>query len=146
MKIRWLTITVVNFSPTQVLKVDDSWFDSGRFWTQPFGSIQPGKAKTMFVCNKDGGIFTGVSGGIGLTVSDQRGSKFTEGSKTQWVCTFSNPYVGSSKCLTRWKEFGIKPLFEHMWEAHIIYDSRCGCHMKDDNHIIFIWKDPANSW
>jgi hypothetical protein len=145
-KVRWLTVTVVNMSPTQSLLVDDNWFDSGRFWTQPFGSIQPGSAQTFYVCDKDGSLFCGVSGGVGLTVSDKGGSKFTESGNTQWVCSFSNPYVGSSKCLTRWKGFGIKPLFEQMSEAKIVYDSRCGCYMKDDNHIYFVWKDAAHKW
>jgi hypothetical protein len=145
-KASWLTITVVNMAPTQTLLVDDDWFEFGRILTLPFGSIQPGSAQTFFVCDKEAHVLCGVSGGVGLTVSDEKGSKFTEGGNTQWVCTFSNPYTGSSKCLTRWKEFGIKPLLQHMTEANIIYDSRCGCHIKDDNHIVFVWKEPAYKW
>lgn len=72
-KVRWLKITIVNMSPTQSLLVDDSWFDSGRFWEQPFSRIQPGSALSFFVCDNDGSIMCGVTGGVGLSAYDRGG-------------------------------------------------------------------------
>jgi hypothetical protein len=145
-KVRWLKITIVNMSPTQSLLVDDSWFDSGRFWEQPFFRIHPGSALTFYVCDHDGSIMCGVTGGVGLSAYDKAESKFTEGSSTQWVCTFSNPFAGSYKCSTRWKDFGIKPLFDRMNDDTMVRDSRCGCYRTNDNEMVYIWKDPTNNW
>lgn len=145
-KVRWLKIKIVNMSTTHSLLVDDSWFDSGRFWEQPFSRIQPGSALTFFVCDNDGSIMCGVTGGVGLSAYDKAGSKLKEGSNTQWVCTFSNPYAGSYKCSTRWKDHGIKPLFDQMRDDKMVRDSRCGCYRTNDNEMVYIWKDPANNW
>ena len=147
-KARYLEITLVNMSTkNQRVVMEDNWFDSGRFWSAPFGSIPPGSAKTFFVCDKDGSLFTGVSGGIGLRVykGDSK-NVFEDGNGSWWICTFSNPYSGSSKCLTKWKGFGIKPLWEEMDKAHVVTDARCGCYQKADKHMVFLWKDPETHW
>ncbi|KAH7351703.1 hypothetical protein KP509_19G010900 [Ceratopteris richardii] len=129
------------------LMVDDNWFDSGRFWSQPFESFGPGSAITFFVCDRDGSIFTGVSGGVGLQAhSVSSNALVSEKGNSWWICTFSNPFAGSTKCLTRWKDFGIKPLLEKMDTAQMVRDARCGCYMKGDKEIVFIFKDPETPW
>ena len=147
-KTRYLQITLMNMSSNQRVEVRDSWFDCGRFWPpQPFGSIPPGSSKTFFVCNKDFALFTGVSGGIGLRVYDNDSAiPFTNDGKDWWICTFSSPYASANKCLTRWKDFGIHPLWEQMEVAHHVTDTHCGCYQKDANHMIFIWKDASSNW
>ncbi|KAH7446696.1 hypothetical protein KP509_01G069000 [Ceratopteris richardii] len=146
-KTRWLEITLVNLSTDAKLSVDDSWFDSGRFWSQPFQSLVPGTAMTFYVCNKDGSIMTGVSGGVGLEaryISDN--SIVSDSGNSWWICTFSNPFSGSIKCLTRWKGYGIKGLWEEMDDTHMVRDERCGCYMKDDKKIVYIFKNPETPW
>ena len=147
-KTRYLQITLINMSTNQRIEVKDDWFDVGRFWPpQPFGSIPPGSSKTFFVCNSDGTMFTGVSGGIGLRVYDNdSGAPFTTENNDWWICTFSSPYMGSNKCLTQWKDFGIKPLWDQMEKAHQVTDTYCGCYQKDANHMVFIWKDKDSNW
>lgn len=144
-KVRWLQISLVNLSTEHTLQVEDNWFDSGRFWSQPFEGVAPGSAITFFVCDKDGSIFTGVSGGVGVRPYKDN-QAFSDDNGSWWICTFSNPYVGSEKCLTRWKGFGIKPLWEEMEEAAMVRDARCGCFMKEDKKMVFIWKNPDSPW
>ena len=147
-KTRYLQITLVNMSSNQRIEVEDEWFDIGRFWSpQPLGSIPPGSSTTFFVCNGDFTMFTGVSGGIGLRVYDNDfGTPFTTENNDWWICTFSSPYIGSNKCLTQWKDFGIKPLWDKMEKAHQVTDTHCGCYQKDANHMVFIWKNKDSNW
>ncbi|KAJ7298768.1 hypothetical protein O6H91_20G050100 [Diphasiastrum complanatum] len=146
-KVRWLEISIVNLSTEQTLYIDKSWFDSGRFWAQPFDGIAPGSAQTFFVCNSDGSIFTGVSGGVSYkVVKSSSQSKFTEGSKERLICTFSNPYAGATKCLTRWMKNDISSLFGEMEESAIVRDERCGCYRAGNNKVVFIWKDKSSHW
>ena len=68
-KVKPLQINVTNLHPQMKLRMEDSWFDSGRFWSQPGSDIYPGQSATFYVCNKDGSIMTGVSGGVAFKVT-----------------------------------------------------------------------------
>ena len=71
----YLLVTIVNLSDSHRLKLESSWFQSGRIWSpQPFDSILPLSSITVFACSNDSAIATGVSGGIGLRVYQNGGS------------------------------------------------------------------------
>ena len=141
-KNRPLEIIIVNISTSASLLMEDSWFDSGRFWSQPGFSIGPGQSATFHVCNKDGGIMTGVSGGVGFRASNMAGQKLDN-----WlICTFSNPWSGGIKGKIAIKGFGIKPLWEDMDNANVIHGDRCGFYKKDDRKLVFIYKEASTRW
>jgi hypothetical protein len=87
-KARWVTVTV--FNQTQYdLVYQDSYFDSGRFWTAPT-NVPPFKQMTFSACDKDNSLMTGVSGGVQFSIA-------IPGNPQQFAAGFSNPYAGANK-------------------------------------------------
>ncbi len=87
-KRRRLKINIKNDSTSEKLRLEESWFGSGRFWNQIRGFIEPGKGEVFSVCNKDY-CLTGVSGGVGFKVYANNGEP------VGWlICVFSHPSLG----------------------------------------------------
>ncbi|GJE99081.1 hypothetical protein PsYK624_153220 [Phanerochaete sordida] len=66
-KHRWVQCTVKNETQFDLL-LEDTYFDSGRYWTAPGGFS--GFAQMVFsCCNGDNTVLTGVSGGCAFRIS-----------------------------------------------------------------------------
>lgn len=92
-KDRWFTMTINNQTqwPIQYMK---SYFDSGRFFTAPT-NVEPFKDMQFSGCDKDGSIWTGVTGGsyfrIRITTTDGGYEPF------DFCIGWGNPRVGACK-------------------------------------------------
>jgi hypothetical protein len=93
-KHRWMTITV--FNQTQFLLLyKGNQLDHGRFWTPP-GNVKRFDSGTFSVCNKDGSIGTGASGGVKFQLQmpmDDGGYQ-----ELDIAVGFARPEIGSRKC------------------------------------------------
>ncbi|KAI0344290.1 hypothetical protein BDW22DRAFT_1344362 [Trametopsis cervina] len=60
-KHRWMQCTIKNETQFSIF-LENTYFDSGRYWDAP-GSIKPFDQGVFSICNGDGTILTGASGG-----------------------------------------------------------------------------------
>jgi hypothetical protein len=93
-KHRWMTVTV--FNETQFLLLYKGYqLDHGRFWTTP-GNVKRFDSGTFSVCNKDGSIATGASGGVKFQLQ----MPMVDGGYQELdiAVGFARPELGSRKC------------------------------------------------
>ena len=136
-KVRPLEITIVNLSLTRRLQMDKEWFDSGRLWSYPAQTIQPGCSLTFYACNRDGSFMTGVS----FKVLQKKGKE-----DSQLVCTFSNPWFGCIKGHCSDDQTDIEKVWDGMYDSNIIREPLYGFYRKGDRSLVFIWKDKKVQW
>ena len=143
-KARPLEITIVNLSQELRLQMDTEWFSNGRLWSYPAETIQPGCSITFYACNIDLSM-AGVSGGVSFKVIQTNGDAY----QPQFICTFSNPFMGTIKGLSSWcpsHKTEIKTVWRDMWDCAIIREPLHGFYRKDNTSLVFIFKEKDIKW